>query len=125
MVSGNPSANSITYIYLFAGIALLILVIANVNFINLSTALSVNRSREVGIRKVLGSNRGQLFAQILSETAVIVFISVIVALGIAWLTLPYIKHIASIQESLSLFTPQIMGMILGIGLVVILLAGFY
>lgn len=98
---------------------------ACVNFINLSTALSVNRSREVGIRKVLGSNRRQLFAQIMSETAVIVCISVIVALGIAWFALPYIKHIASIQEPLSLFNVKILGMVAAIGLSVTLLAGFY
>ncbi|OQP65608.1 ABC transporter permease [Niastella populi] len=106
-------------------IGLFIILMACVNFINLSTALSVNRSREVGIRKVLGSNRGQLFTQIMSETAVIVGISVIVALGIGYLSLPYIKHIASIQEPLSLFTPKILGMIAGIGIGVTLLAGLY
>jgi putative ABC transport system permease protein len=106
-------------------IGLFIILMACVNFINLSTALSVNRSREVGIRKVLGSNRTQLFAQIMSETAVIVCISMIVALGIAYLTLPYIKHIASIQEPLNLFTAKILGMITGIGIAVILLAGLY
>jgi predicted permease len=106
-------------------IGLFIILMACVNFINLATALSVNRSKEVGIRKVLGSNRGQLFAQIMSETAVIVFLSVIMAMGIAWLALPYIKHIASIQESLTLFTPQTIGMLAGMSIVVILLAGLY
>jgi putative ABC transport system permease protein len=106
-------------------IGLFIILMACVNFINLATALSVNRSREVGIRKVLGSNRGQLFAQIMSETAVIVCLSVIVAMGIAWFTLPYIKHIASIQEPLPLFTPQTIGLIAGMSIVVILLAGLY
>lgn len=106
-------------------IGLFIILMACVNFINLSTALSVNRSREVGIRKVLGSNRAQLFSQILSETAVIVCISVIVALGISYLTLPYIKHIASIQEPLNLFTPKIPGTIAVIGIAVTLLAGLY
>ncbi|OQP62737.1 ABC transporter permease [Niastella vici] len=106
-------------------IGLFIILMACVNFINLSTALSVNRSREVGIRKVLGSNRSQLFAQIMSETAVIVCLSVILAMGIAWIVLPYIKHIASIKEPLTLFTPKTMGMMLAMGLVVILLAGLY
>jgi putative ABC transport system permease protein len=106
-------------------IGLFIILMACVNFINLTTALSVNRSREVGIRKVLGSSRRQLFAQVMSETAAIVCISVIVALVIAYLALPYIKHIASIQESLRLFTLQTMGMVAGIGMVVILLAGLY
>jgi putative ABC transport system permease protein len=106
-------------------IALFIILMACVNFINLSTALSVNRSKEVGIRKVLGSNRGQLFAQIMSETAMIVWLSVIVALALAWLALPYIKHIASIEEPLSLFTPKTLAMIVGMGMIVILLAGLY
>jgi len=106
-------------------IGVFIILMACVNFINLSTALSVNRSKEVGIRKVLGSNRSQLFAQIMSETAMIVCLSVIVALGIAWSVLPYIKHIASIKESLTLLTPQTIGMIVGMGTVIILLAGLY
>jgi predicted permease len=106
-------------------IGLFIILMACVNFVNLSTALSVNRSREVGIRKVLGSNRAQLFSQLMSETAVIVCISVIVALGIGYLTLPYIKHIASIQEPLNLFTPKILGTIAVIGVAVTLLAGLY
>ncbi|HEX6426703.1 MAG TPA: ABC transporter permease [Niastella sp.] len=106
-------------------IGLFIILMACVNFINLTTALSVNRSREVGIRKVLGSNRSQLFAQIMSETAAIVCISVIVASGIAYLVLPYIKHVASIQESLRLFTPQTIGVVAGIGIAVTLLAGLY
>jgi ABC-type antimicrobial peptide transport system permease subunit len=98
---------------------------ACVNFINLATALSVNRSKEVGIRKVMGSNRRQLFTQIMSETALIVSISIIVALGITFLALPYIKHIASIKEHLSLFTYTTIGMVVGIGIMVTLLAGLY
>ncbi|HUP14158.1 MAG TPA: ABC transporter permease, partial [Niastella sp.] len=106
-------------------IGLFVILMACVNFINLSTALSVNRSREIGIRKVLGSNRRQLFAQIMSETAVIVCLAVIVALGIGYLALPYIKHIASIQEPLNIFNVKILGTIAVIGLGVTLLAGLY
>jgi predicted permease len=106
-------------------IGIFIILMACVNFINLSTALSVNRSKEVGIRKVLGSNRRQLFGQVMSETAVIVCISVVVAMGISWLVLPYIKHIASIEEPLSLFTPTTIGMMAAIGIMVTLLAGLY
>jgi putative ABC transport system permease protein len=98
---------------------------ACVNFINLSTALAVNRSKEVGIRKVLGGNRRQLFAQIMSETATIVFLSVLAALAIVSVALPYIKHIASIQERLSVFTVRTIGSLVILGLVVTLLAGIY
>jgi predicted permease len=106
-------------------IGIFIILMACVNFINLSTALSVNRSKEVGIRKVLGGNRGQLFKQVMSETAVIVCISVVFALGIAYFVLPYIKHIASIQEPLRLLTPTTLGMIAGLAVMVTLLAGLY
>ncbi|MBO9202652.1 MULTISPECIES: ABC transporter permease [Niastella] len=106
-------------------IGIFIILMACVNFINLATALSVNRSKEVGIRKVLGSNRSQLFGQIMSETAVIVGISILAALGITWAVLPYIKHIASIQEQLSLFTIQNLIMVVSIGIIVTLLAGLY
>lgn len=106
-------------------IGVFIIFMACVNFINLSTALAVNRSKEMGIRKVLGSNRVQLFKQVMSETGVIVFIAVIIALGIVFIVLPYIKHIASIQEPLSVFTPATITMLAGIGVGVTLLAGVY
>jgi ABC-type antimicrobial peptide transport system permease subunit len=106
-------------------IGILIVLMACVNFINLSTAIAVNRSKEVGIRKVLGSNRRQLFGQIMSETAAIVCIAVLVALGIVYLALPYIKHIASIQEQPGLFTIRTIGLLIGIGILVTLLAGLY
>jgi predicted permease len=114
-----------TTLFTLSLIGLFIILMACVNFINLSTALSVNRSREVGIRKVLGSNRSQLFGQIMSETAVIVCLSVIVALGIAWLALPYIKHIASIQEPLPLFSGKTISMIAVMAILVTGLAGIY
>lgn len=106
-------------------IGLFIVLMACVNFINLATALAVNRSKEVGIRKVLGSNRKQLFAQIMSETASLVFISVIVAMGIAYVALPHIKHIASIPEQLSVFSLRTLSLLLGLGILVTLLAGLY
>ncbi|OQP39911.1 ABC transporter permease [Niastella yeongjuensis] len=106
-------------------IGIFIILMACVNFINLATALSVNRSKEVGIRKVLGGNRSQLFGQVMTETAVIVCLSILVSLGIAWMMLPYIKHIASIQEQLSLFTLQTVVMVVSIGIIVTLLAGLY
>ena len=66
-VEGNPSTNSITYIYIFSAIALLILLIAIVNFINLSNAQSLTRIAEIGIRKVSGAGRRQLLLQFLGE----------------------------------------------------------
>lgn len=106
-------------------IGLFIIIMASINFINLSTAQAVGRSKEIGIRKVLGSYRRQLFGQLIGETAIIVIAAVILAVGIAQLCLPYIKHIASIQESLNFFNrPTMLFMFLLIGLVTIL-AGLY
>jgi predicted permease len=88
-------------------IGLLIIVMASINFVNLSTAQAVGRSREVGVRKVLGSSRAQLFRQMMGETAIIVTISIALALIITYFALPYVKNFVSIEEPLSfLNTPS-------------------
>ena len=107
-------------------IALFILLIACVNFINLSTAQSVNRAKEVSIRKVLGSNKKQLSLQFLSETAFITLGAVIVALMIAYVSLPYIGSILALPLSLSITRdPAILIFLLTITITVTVLAGFY
>jgi putative ABC transport system permease protein len=73
-------------------IGVFIIVMACINFINLATAQAVNRSKEIGIRKVLGSNRWNLFWQMMGETAVIVFTALILAIVLAHVCLPFIKH---------------------------------
>ena len=91
--SGELSANGTTqYVYIFSVIAIFILLIACVNFMNLSTARSSNRAREVGVRKVLGSARKYLVAQFLSESILITLLSVIIALIIAVAILPAFNH---------------------------------
>lgn len=112
-------------LWTLALIALFIIVMACINFINLSTAQAVGRSREIGIRKVLGSKRGQLFGQVMGETAFIVITSVILAIGIAFICLPYIKHIASIEESLDFLNWQTLLFIFGLIIVVTIFAGIY
>ena len=74
---------SIEYVYIFSAIAVFILLIACVNFMNLSTARSANRAKEVGIRKVLGSMRSGLISQFLIESVLISLISLMLALGLA------------------------------------------
>ncbi len=106
-------------------IGIFIIIMACINFINLSTAQAVGRSKEVGIRKVLGSSRRQLFFQVMSETAVVVIVAGILAIGIATVCLPFIKHIASIQEQLSLFTLQTVFFVLLVVVAVTALAGIY
>ncbi len=106
-------------------IGIFIIIMACINFINLATAQAVGRSKEVGIRKVLGSNRLQLFTQVMNETALIVLLSVVLAFIIAALCLPYIKNIASIQENLSLINARTILFIFALIIIVTLLSGLY
>jgi putative ABC transport system permease protein len=117
---------SIQYVYILSAIALFILLIACVNFMNLSTARSSNRAKEVGIRKVLGSLRGHLITQFIAESILISFISMLLALGIAWLMLPVFNQLADKQMSIGLFSrswlaPSLLALVLVVGL----LAGSY
>ena len=106
-------------------IGLLIIVMACINFVNLSTAQAVGRSREVGVRKVLGGNRLQLFWQMLGETMVIVGISLALALIIAKVVLPFLKNFVSIEETLPLFSVENVLFLLAVAVVAIILSGIY
>ena len=107
-------------------IALFLLLIACVNFINLSTAQAVNRSKEVGVRKVLGSNRVQLSMQFMAETAMITLASVIVAVLIALLALPLIRDILELPIGRSaMFTIDSVLFLVIVTVIVSLLSGFY
>jgi ABC-type antimicrobial peptide transport system permease subunit len=107
-------------------IAAFILLIACVNFINLSTAQAVNRAKEVGVRKVLGSNKVQLQIQFIVETFLIVAIAVILAAVITLLALPYVNQLLELSLSLNILTnPAIILFLLVVAIVVTALAGFY
>ena len=114
-----------TILWTLALIGIFIIFMACINFINLSTAQAVGRSKEVGIRKVLGSNRRQLFSQIMGETVLIVIASIILAIVLASLSLPYIKYVASIKETLSLINLQTIFFLLAVIIIVTILAGLY
>ncbi len=117
------SAERITTLWLIAGF---ILLIACVNFINISTAQAVNRSREVGVRKVLGSNRGQLRVQFLLEAFLLVVGSVVVALLLTGLCMGPISNSLDMPLSVGLFEQAPVLLFLGVTAVVVtLLAGFY
>lgn len=124
---GDIGANgNITYVYIFSAIALFILLIACVNFMNLSTARSSNRAKEVGIRKVLGSVRTNLITQFLAESLLMSFLSLVLALVIAWGMLPYFNQLAGITiQPGSLFQPGMMAALVALVIVVGLLAGSY
>ena len=80
--------NDIKLIYLFMSIAFLILIIACINYMNLSTARASNRAKEIGVKKVIGAKRGQLFKQFTAESILITLVSLVLALGIVCLLLP-------------------------------------
>ena len=117
---------NIQIVYIFSVIALFILLIACVNFMNLSTARSSNRAKEVGIRKVLGSLRKSLIRQFLTESLLMSFIALVFAVVIAWLLLPYFNQLAgkTIHVNL-LFQPYMVISFISLMLAVGLLAGSY
>jgi putative ABC transport system permease protein len=121
---GDHITNKST-LWTLALIALFILVMACINFVNLSTVQAVNRSREIGVRKVLGSSRWNLLWQILGETALVVIASIVLAIGLAELCLPYIKHVSSITEDISLLNWQTCIYLAGLFILVTLMAGLY
>ena len=125
--SGELEANgNIEYVYIFSLIAFFILLIACVNFMNLSTARSANRAKEVGVRKVLGSLRKNLVTQFLSESILISFISLALALVIASLLLPYFNQLSGKDMTLNLFLkPWLLPAAILLMIVVGLIAGSY
>jgi putative ABC transport system permease protein len=122
-LEANGDAN---YVYIFSFIALLILLIACVNFMNLSTARSANRAREVGIRKVIGSTRGYLIAQFLTESVLLSLFSMVLALGAAAALLPMFDQLAGKQlHAGALFSSRLLPMVVALALIVGCLAGSY
>jgi ABC-type antimicrobial peptide transport system permease subunit len=107
-------------------IAAFILLIACVNFINLSTAQAVNRAKEVGVRKVLGSNKFRLQMQFIIETFLITTSAVVLAAGITMLAMPYVNHLLELSLSFNILNnPAIILFLLTVTIVVTALAGFY
>jgi putative ABC transport system permease protein len=115
----------IRYIWLFGAIAVFILIIAAVNFINLSTAKSANRAREVGLRKVAGSRQGSLIMQFLTESLVFSFFSFALALFLTILLLPYFNVLLSKTLTLPWSTWWMIPALIGGGLIVGIIAGIY
>jgi putative ABC transport system permease protein len=115
-----------TYVYVFSVIALFILLIACVNFMNLSTARSANRAKEVGIRKVAGSLRLHLITQFLTESVLLSFLSLLFAIGIAALLVPLFNQLAGKEMSVAtLFSTWLFPVMIALVLVVGFLAGSY
>jgi putative ABC transport system permease protein len=117
---------NIQFVYIFSAIAIFILLIACVNFMNLSTARSFNRAKEVGVRKVLGSLRRNLIQQFLTESVLISFIALIFAIVIAWSLMPYFNQLAGKTITVNtIFHPGMLLSLVVLMLIVGLLAGSY
>jgi len=113
-------------VYIFSAIALFILLIACINYMNLSTARSTLRAREIGIRKVAGAQRKEIILQFLSESVLISFIAMIFALGLTWLLLPWLNKISGQQLSISVLLKwQILVPILLVPFIVGIISGIY
>ena len=126
-LQGEIGGNSdIAYVYTFAAIALFILLIACINFMNLATARSANRAKEVGLRKVMGAYRGRLIKQFIGESLIYSFIALAIGLMIVHAALPFFSEFA--ERELSLNYSEMPWLIPGfmlLALVVGLLAGSY
>lgn len=117
---------NITYVYIFSVIAVFILLIACVNFMNLSTARSANRAKEVGIRKVAGSLRSNLIIQFLTESVLLSFLSLVFALAIAALLLPLFNQLAGKEMRVfTLFSTWLLPVMVALIIVVGCIAGSY
>lgn len=116
----------IKYVYIFGAVALFILLIACINFMNLSTARSSNRAKEVGIRKVLGSYKKQLIGQFLTESIVLSITAFLFAVATVYLALPYFNQLTEKAFSgMELFNPGMIISMLSIATLVGFLAGSY
>lgn len=125
-LQGELDANGdITYVYIFSAIAFFILLIACINFMNLATARSAHRAKEVGVRKVLGSVKRQLISQFLAESVLISLISFLLAIGLAFIALPFFNDLANKQLSIPFSNPVFLASVFGGVLTVGLLAGSY
>ena len=118
-------STSKTILWTLSLIGVLIIVMASINFINLSTAQAVGRSKEVGIRKVMGSSRGQLVGQVMGETFLIVLFSVVLSLILAKISLPYLSNVASVPKDISLFSTGSILFLFSVLIIVTLLSGIY
>ena len=113
-------------LYIFASIALLIIIIAGINYMNLSTAQATKRAKEVGIKKVSGSTKGELIRQFLSESVILSLASLVIAILIIELSLPYFSDLLEIELDLKYFASAItIPALLILALLIGLLAGIY
>lgn len=124
-VDGKMSGGKIQYVKLFSFIAWIILLIACINFMNLSTARSEQRTKEVGVRKVMGAGKGKLIGQFIGEAVIMSFIAVFLAIGLIYLAMPSFNNLVEKEMSVNILEPSHLIYLVVIGAVTGLLAGSY
>jgi len=123
---GFEPNNNIVYIYILEAVAAMILIIACFTYINLNTARSIERAREVGVRKVIGAGNKQLFWQFMGESVLLCTIATALSLILSIVLLPYFNQLTEKQLTAGMFfSPLFIGVALGLIVVVSLLAGSY
>lgn len=123
--NGKNIGGRVQYVWLFGAIGLFVLLLACINFMNLSTARSEKRAKEVGVRKAIGSARWQLVTQFFGESFIVVILAYLIALGLVFVSLPYFNQVADKKMSILWHHPAFW--ILGIIFIVFtgLVAGSY
>lgn len=124
--NGLSDASNPMYSYILSGIALFIMLIACINFVNLTVAQSLKRAKEIGVRKVIGGQRGQLIAQFLGESFLLSFVAFVLAIVLVQLVLPFFNTVANKALSFNyLLDVKLVAGYIGIFIITGLLAGFY
>lgn len=124
--AGTEASGNYKYVYILSGVGLLILIIACINFINLVTARSAVRAREVGVRKVMGAARTQVFRQYLFECGIITLVAIFVGLIIAFLGFPIISNISGNTLGFNIWpSASVVLVLFALAIGVTLLSGIY
>lgn len=125
IINGQPEDKALKMVWVLGLIGVFILLLACINFMNLSTARSERRAREVGIRKTVGTTRQQLIVQFLVESVMVTAIAAVLAIGLAQLSLPWFNDLSGKEVRLPLTSPVFWSALLGTLLVVGVIAGSY
>ncbi len=122
---GKLAGGRIEYVRIFFVVAIFVLIIACINFMNLSTARASKRAREVGVRKAVGARQSTLFAQFMTESFLIVAVAMLLAVVMVWLVLPYFNELTEKNILLDILDPTLLLILISVLLFTALLAGSY
>jgi putative ABC transport system permease protein len=123
--NGVQDGGRIEYVKLFTVVAFFVLLIACINFMNLSTARSSKRAKEVGIRKAIGAERKMIFTQFMGEATLLTCFAVSLSMLLVWIAIPYFNQLTSKQLSFNLADPSVLILILSVTAITVFLSGSY